>query len=83
VIPGIRPLTSVKQATSVEDFFGLEVDGDLKRGLSEARTDEEAREFGLNYTAEMIRKLKDYEAPGVHLFVLNETELVDEITRRV
>ena len=79
VIPGIRPVTNIKQAESIENFFGLKVDDDLKKGLK----NEEAKEFGLKYFADMIKKLKKFKAPGVHLFVLNDIWLVDEILERI
>ncbi|MBN1156259.1 methylenetetrahydrofolate reductase [Candidatus Woesearchaeota archaeon] len=79
VIPGIRPVLSRKQAESMESFFGLNVNEKLKKGLMD---ESKAREFGLGYFAEMMRKLRAYKAPGVHFFVLNEVELVDELLKR-
>ena len=83
VIPGIRPLVSLKQADSVENFFGLKVCDELKEGLKEASDDKEAYEFGINYTSEMIKKLKEYGAPGVHLFVLNDVDIVEELIKKI
>lgn len=83
VIPGIRPLIGLKQAESVEKFFGSKVNDELKKGLKEASNDKEAYEFGINYTSKMIKKLEDYGAPGVHLFVLNDVELVEELIGRI
>ncbi len=82
VIPGVRPLVNFKQAESVEKFFGLKVNDELKRGLKEA-SDKEAYEFGVNYTVDMIKKLKEYKAPGVHLFVLNDVDIVEELIKRI
>ena len=83
VIPGIRPLTAYKQAQSVESFFNLKVPEALKEGLKKASSEKEAYEFGLNYTAEQIKKLKKYKAPGVHLFVLNDVDIVQDLLRRI
>ncbi len=83
VIPGIRPLTSIKQADSVENFFGLKVVDELKTMLKEAKTDKEAYESGINYTVDMIKKLRDYKAPGVHLFVLNDVNIVEDLLQRI
>ncbi|MFH1506138.1 MAG: methylenetetrahydrofolate reductase [archaeon] len=83
VLPGIRPMTKLEQAESCEKFFGLPVNKALKKGLEDAKDEKEAYEFGLDYTADMIKKLKKYGAPGVHLFVLNEVELVDELQKRI
>jgi methylenetetrahydrofolate reductase (NADPH) len=83
VIPGIRPLTSFKQAQSIENFFKLTPAEPLKEGLKNAKTDKDAYEFGINYIVDMIRKLMDYGAPGVHLFVLNDVGVVEELKKRV
>lgn len=83
IIPGIRPLVGLKQAESVEKFFGLKVNDELKKGLRNALNEKEAYEFGLNYAAEMIKKLKEYGAPGVHLFVLNDIDIFENILDRV
>ncbi len=79
VIPGIRPLVNLKQAESIETFFGLKVCDELKEGLK----GKEAHEFGINYTADMIKKLKEYGAPGVHLFVLNDVDIVEELIKKI
>jgi len=77
VIPGIRPLTSLKQAESVEKFFKLNIPDTLKKGLKGP----EAHKFGIGYTVDMIQKLKDCGAPGAHLFVLDDIGLVDELKK--
>ena len=79
IIAGIRPLTSIKQADSIEQFFGIKVNGELKKGLSQ----ENAKDFGLNYFADMIKKLRVYKAPGAHLFILNDIDLVDELLAKI
>ncbi|MFH1641996.1 MAG: methylenetetrahydrofolate reductase [Nanoarchaeota archaeon] len=83
VIPGIRPLTNIKQAESVEKFFGLKVTEELMNGLKQLTSEKEAYEFGINYTAAMIKKLKEYGAPGVHLFVLNDVSIVQDLLKRI
>jgi len=83
IIPGIRLLTSYKSAKSVEDFFNLKVAEELIQGLKKAKTDKEAHEFGINYAAGMIKKLKRYGAPGAHLFVLNDIGIVDELLEKI
>ncbi len=80
VIAGIRPYTKYSQVLSTEEFFKLKVAEELKTGLKQFEKDEaQSREFGLSYTAKMIQKLKDYGCPGVHLFTLNDLELIKEL----
>lgn len=84
VIAGVRPLTDFSQADSVERFFGIKVNPVLIQKLKELEDDKErSREYGLNYTAEMIRKLKEFGCPGAHLFVLFDRTLVDELLEKI
>jgi len=78
VLAGIRPLISLKQAESAEKFFGLKVNDELKKGLEKGN-----KEFGLEYFSKMIRELKEYGAPGVHLFVLNDIDTAKELLAKV
>ncbi len=83
IIAGIRPLTTYEQALSIENFFKLKVPEVLKKGLKEAKNAEEARKFGIEYFSEMIKKLKESKAPGIHLFIFNEIELVDDLIKNI
>lgn len=84
VIAGIRPYSKYSQAVSTEEFFKLKVAEKLKAGLKEFENDEiKSKEFGLNYTAEMIKKLKEYGCPGVHLFTLNDLSLIKELWGKI
>ncbi|MBS3165807.1 methylenetetrahydrofolate reductase [Candidatus Woesearchaeota archaeon] len=84
VLAGVRPLVKLSQATSAEEFFKLKVADELKRGLKEFETEElKSREFGLNYTVEMIRQLKGYGCPGVHLFTLNDLALIKDLLGKI
>ncbi|MFH1848836.1 MAG: methylenetetrahydrofolate reductase [archaeon] len=75
VIAGIRPLVNLNQARATETFFGLKVNERLKQGLG----GDSARDFGVGYTIDMIRRLKECGAFGAHLFVLSDLELAGQI----
>ncbi len=80
IIAGIRPIVNFKQAKSVENFFGINVPKGLKEELEKLEDDPaKSREFGVSYFSDMIKKLKEYGCPGVHLFILQDFPIVDEI----
>jgi methylenetetrahydrofolate reductase (NADPH) len=82
IIPGIRPIVNYKQALSVENFFNVPVADELKEGLKD-KDEEKAKKFGISYTTKMIKKLKEYGAPGVHLFLLNDVWILDELLKLI
>jgi len=84
VLAGIRPIVSYKQAKSVENFFGIKVPRKLKEELEKLQDDpKESREFGISYFSDMIKNLKEYGCPGVHLFILQDFPVVDEIIEKL
>ncbi len=83
IIPGVRPIINYEQALSVENFFKIPVADELKEGIKKSKTSKEAQDFGINYTADMIKKLKRYGAPGVHLFLLNDVWILEELLKRI
>jgi methylenetetrahydrofolate reductase (NADPH) len=84
VLAGIRPIVNYKQAKSVENFFGIKVPNELKQELENLENDKaKSREFGVSYFADMIKKLKEYGCPGVHLFILQDFLVIDEIIEKL
>ena len=72
VIPGVKPVTSLSALMRLPGAFHLDVPAKLVSLLSGARTAEEERDAGLNYTAEMIERLYESGAPCVHIFTMGE-----------
>lgn len=84
VLAGIRPIVNYKQAKSVENFFGIKVPDSLKQELEKLQDDKaKSRGLGVNYFSDMIKKLKEYGCPGVHLFILQDFEIVDDIVNKL
>jgi methylenetetrahydrofolate reductase (NADPH) len=78
VIAGIRPITSLKQAESVENFFKVKVCDELKNGIKKT-----GKDFAIEYFIDLIKRLRNYKTPGVHFFVLNDVELVKELLEKI
>lgn len=82
VVVGYRPLTRFKQVKTTEEFFGINVPEHLKSELAARSKDIPASwEFAVNYSRKTIAELKECGAPGVHLFILNNRNLIDGILR--
>lgn len=77
IIPGVKPLTKLVQAEFVERSFKVKVPEELKKVL------EKEKEEGIEFTVELCKELREEEAPGVHLFVLQDIDLAREIIKRI
>jgi methylenetetrahydrofolate reductase (NADPH) len=79
VLAGVRPLMTLREMEAAESFFGLTVDPALKEGMLTAGSDVAVRRFCTDHFHDVVARLRAYGAPGVHLFVLNNVGLVDEL----
>ncbi|GAB4178953.1 MAG: methylenetetrahydrofolate reductase [NAD(P)H] [Calditrichia bacterium] len=83
VIPGIKPISSLQQITSIPRNFYVSIPADLTKKLMECRTDAQVKKVGIAHTIELIQKLLDFGVPGIHVFTMSNPEPVVEVLKQV
>ncbi|MFO7619614.1 MAG: methylenetetrahydrofolate reductase [Thermoplasmata archaeon] len=78
IIPGIRPVSSMEHVEAAEKNFGATVPDSLKARL-QSSSEELASAICLEFTLELIRNLRDMGAPGVHMFTLNDIDIIKTV----
>ena len=73
VVPGIMPITNIKQLARFSSMCGAEIPRWLRLRL-EAYGDDlsSLREFGLEVTLDLCRRLLEQGAPGLHFYTMNQ-----------
>ncbi len=73
IVPGIMPITNIKNLARFSEMCGAEIPRWLRLRL-EAYGDDTAslRAFGMEVTTELCRKLLDEGAPGLHFYTMNQ-----------
>ncbi len=82
VIPGIRPVTTAEHVRAAEEIFSANVPQHLKEGLKGLEPDA-ARELCMDFSVNLCQQLRDGGAPGVHMFILNDVEVAEEVIVRI
>jgi methylenetetrahydrofolate reductase (NADPH) len=82
VIPGIRPLTAMEHVRAAKEHFHANVPASLERALANA-TGDEADRICLEFTVDLIDGLRRAGAPGVHMFTLNDVEMIRHIMDKI
>lgn len=77
VLAGLRPLKTIQQAESAENFFHIPIPASLKKGIAK-----KGKEFCIEYFTDFIYKLRKFKAPGAHFFILNDVDIVKELLRK-
>lgn len=83
IVPGIKPLTSLRQMILIPRTFHIDFPDDLANELLKCETDEQVRALGVEWTAHQAAELKLANVPSIHFYAMHATKSVAEIAKRV
>jgi len=80
IIPGIMPVTNVRQIQRMAELSGAAFPSDLADSLYAVEDNpEEVRRIGVDYACHLCAELLDRGAPGLHFYTLNRSTATLEI----
>ena len=75
IVPGVMPITNHTQLARFSDACGSEIPRWIRKRLEGFGDDiESIKEFGIDVTTELCRKLLDGGSPGLHFYSMNQCE---------
>lgn len=84
IIPGIMPLTSVKNIGRIKSMCGSTIPIELRNMIEVySKSPETMREVGINYAVYQITDLIAKGAPGIHIYTMNRPDTAVEICKRL
>jgi methylenetetrahydrofolate reductase (NADPH) len=84
VIPGIMPVTNIKQVARMAQLSGADFPEWLADRLRAVEEDAEAMHaVGIQEATRLCERLLDYGAPGLHFYTLNRSPATREIYRNL
>ncbi len=84
IIPGIMPVTNVRQIGRMAELSGAEFPADLAERLLAVGDDAEAvRAIGVEVATQLCQELLDAGVPGLHFYTLNRSTATREIYARL
>jgi methylenetetrahydrofolate reductase (NADPH) len=79
IIPGLKPLTSAKQATLLPKTFHIDIPEPLHDEIEKCKSDKEVKEIGIEWTVQQSKELIKAKVPCLHYYTMGTSET----TRRV
>lgn len=70
VLPGIKPLFKASSVDMIPRNFFMDLPQGLVSALKEAKSPEEEKKVGIEWTVRLCRDLLDAGAPGLHFFTM-------------
>lgn len=83
IIPGLKPITSKKQLISLPKTFHLDIPLDLSEAISACKTDQEAKDVGIEWMIEQCKGLKALGAPVLHFYTMGNSGPTKRIAQAI
>ena len=83
IIPGIKPMAKLSQLTVVPKTFHCDIPEALAREIVKCKTDEDARQLGIEWTTEQCCELYAHGVNNIHFYTVSAVDSVVEVTRRL
>ena len=79
IIPGLKIMTSRKQAIALSKIFKIDIPQPLLERIEKCKSDQEAKEAGIEWCIEQSKELIKANVPCLHYYTMGTSE----VTRRV
>jgi methylenetetrahydrofolate reductase (NADPH) len=83
VIPGIKPIVFLSQLTALPKIFRSELPEPLAIELRKCKTDEDAKQVGVEWCIEQCKELIAAGVPSLHFYTLMATDSVKKIAKAI
>ena len=83
IIPGIKPFAKLSQLSIVPKTFHCDIPQELAKEAMKCKTDEEARQLGVEWTTQQCRELYDHGICNIHFYTVSAVGSVAEVARRL
>lgn len=83
IVPGIKPFAKLSQLTVVPQTFHCDLPQELAAEVVKCKTDDDARQLGIEWTTEQCRQLYAAGVSNIHFYTVSAVESVKEVTKRL
>lgn len=83
IVPGIKPLTSLRQSSILPRIFHIDLPKELTDDLIRCKTDADVRALGISWGIRQARELRDAGVPSIHFYAMHAAASVSAIAREV
>ena len=83
IIPGLKPITSIKQINILPRIFHIDLPEELSLELEKCKDNAEAREVGVEWAVKQSRELIEFGVPSLHFYSMGKAEPVYRIAKEL
>jgi methylenetetrahydrofolate reductase (NADPH) len=83
IIPGIKPMAKLTQLTVVPKTFHCDIPEPLAKEVVKCKTDEDAKQLGIEWTTAQCRDLYAHGVHNIHFYTVSAVDSVVEVVKRL
>ena len=83
IIPGVKPFAKLSQITVVPRTFHCDMPQELAAEAVKCKSDEEAKQLGIEWTANQCKELYEAGVEDIHFYTVSAVDSVAEIVRSI
>ncbi len=81
IIAGLKPISALNDINLLPQTFHIEVPNELVKELKKCKTDEDAREAGIEWATMQSKELIREGVPGIHYYTLGRSDNIARIVK--
>ena len=83
IIPGLKPLTTLKQLSLLPKTFHIDLPDDLVSEIEKCKTDGEVKQVGIEWCIQQSKELMARNLPCLHYYTMGNAETIRKIASNV
>ena len=83
IIPGLKPLTTKKQATVLPSIFHIDIPEDLYEEVEKCTSNMEVRQVGIEWGIQQSKELIKMGAPVIHYYSMGKSDSIQQIAKAI
>jgi methylenetetrahydrofolate reductase (NADPH) len=81
IIPGLKPISAISDIKLLPQTFHIDLPNELFNAVAACKTDDEAREVGIEWATMQSKELLKIGVPGIHYYTLGRSDNIAKIVK--
>jgi len=81
IIPGVKPIAALNDINLLPQTFNIDLPDDLVIELRKCKSNEDARQVGIEWTSMQSKDLLKNDVPGIHYYTLGRSDNICRIVK--
>lgn len=83
IIPGLKPLTTMKQITTLPRIFHIDIPEEFADSLESCKSNEEVKQIGIEWSIKQSKELMKYGVPCLHYYSMGKSDSIVQIAKEL